>query len=388
MSGVSDWASEAAEKLTRLSRVSGDALAASVSDHPATFVELLSDLGKTEELQSFEMAIAEQADSLNSIFGRLYIGPTTNWDSVLRSVEWTRRLRGLLRGDVPLTLIRSVTEDGPPLPPNPDLGPRLDRLREALDVLDGRFEAPLWAGSRQLLELEDIWRRIEELRYRVDELQSWVDFGDLEARLEKAGLGSFLTRLKGQGFDRSQLLGVFHKSMYQGLVDLMFEEDRLLKEFRGQDHEQLIADFQELDRRLIQLSAYRVIEIANRQKPQGLFVQAPDSEITILQREAVKKRRHMPLRHLFDRISNLLGRLKPCLLMSPISVSQFLIPGRLHFDLVVFDEASQIYTEDAVGAIYRGDQVIVAGDNKQLPPTLFFQHSLDEDFDWDEATEY
>ena len=388
ISGVSDWASEVAERLASLSRVSGEALAARVSDHPATFAELLSDLRKAEELQSLEASMAERADGLHERFGRLYIGPTTNWDSVLRSVEWVRRLRILLRGDISLSLIESVSEDGPPLPPNPEVGPKLDRLHEALDVLNSRFEAPLWAESRQLLELEDIWRRVEDLRYRVDELQSWVDFRDLEARLEKVGLGSFLPRLKKQDLDRTQLLGVFHKSMYQGLVDLMFEEDRLLKGFRGQDHEQLIADFQDLDRRLIQLSAYRVIEIANRQKPQGLFVQAPDSEITILQREAVKKRRHMPLRHLFDRISNLLGRLKPCLLMSPISVSQFLIPGRLHFDLVVFDEASQIYTEDAVGAIYRGDQLIVAGDNKQLPPTLFFQHSLDEDFDWDEAAEY
>jgi hypothetical protein len=71
-------------------------------------------------------------------------------------------------------------------------------------------------------------------------------------------------------------------------------------------------------------------------------------------------------------------------MMSPISVSQFLIPGGIHFDLVVFDEASQIYTEDAVGSIYRGDTLVVAGDPKQLPPTPFFQHTLDEDFDWDE----
>jgi len=71
-------------------------------------------------------------------------------------------------------------------------------------------------------------------------------------------------------------------------------------------------------------------------------------------------------------------------MMSPISVSQFLIPGGLHFDLVVFDEASQIYSEDAVGSIYRGDTLVVAGDPKQLPPTPFFQYTLDEDFDWDE----
>jgi hypothetical protein len=119
-------------------------------------------------------------------------------------------------------------------------------------------------------------------------------------------------------------------------------------------------------------------------KPQGVFVEAPDSEISILLKEAAKKRKQMPLRRLFDRIPNLVRRLKPCFLMSPISVSQFILPDRLHFDLVVFDEASQIFTEDAVGSIYRGDCLIVAGDNKQLPPTPFFQYIADSDDEWEE----
>ncbi|MCW3992699.1 MAG: DUF4011 domain-containing protein [Candidatus Bathyarchaeota archaeon] len=386
--GVSDWAAEVVERLASLSRISGEVLAARKSDHPSTFKELLLDLKKAETLQSFEATLAERSEELQTMFGRCFTGPTTDWDVILRSIEWTRRLRRLLNDDIPPALIESVQEDGPPSPPDPEVGPKLARLYEAIDGIDSRFEAPLWSDARQLLELDDIWRRLGELLSRVDELQTWVDFKDLEAKLGEAGMGGFLTSLIRRGLDRAQLIDTFHKSMYQGLMELIFEEDSTLKEFRGQDHEQLIADFQELDRRFIQLSAYRVIEIANKQKPQGVFVQAPDSEITILQREAVKKRRHMPLRHLFDRIPNLLRRLKPCLLMSPISVSQFLIPGRLHFDLVVFDEASQIYTEDAVGAIYRGDRLIVAGDNKQLPPTAFFQHSLDDDFDWDESTEY
>ena len=84
-----------------------------------------------------------------------------------------------------------------------------------------------------------------------------------------------------------------------------------------------------------------------------------------------------------DRIPNLLVKLKPCLFMSPLSVSQFLPPEKFKFDLVIFDEASQIFTEDAVGAIYRGRQLLVAGDSKQLPPTDFFK-SIDTDSDDDD----
>ena len=386
--GVADWAAEVVDGLGALSRASSGALSARVSDHPSTLVELLSDLRDAEALQVFEAEMADLSEGLRAMFGRRFIGVATDWDAVLGAVEWTRRLRRLLDAGIPPALRASASEGGPQPPPDPEIVLRLEKLRASLDAIEGRFETPLWAEARRLLELDDMRHKVGGLRTRVDEIQTWIDFKDLKARLGKVGLGAFLTRLMEQSSDRAELLDIFHKSIYQGLVDLIFEGDTALREFRGQDHEQLIEDFQELDRRFIQLSAYRVIEIANGQKPQGVFVQAPDSEITILQREAVKKRRHMPLRHLFDRIPNLLMRLKPCLLMSPISVSQFLIPERLHFDLVVFDEASQIYTEDAVGSIYRGDQLIVAGDNKQLPPTPFFQHTLDENFDWDETAEY
>ncbi len=100
-----------------------------------------------------------------------------------------------------------------------------------------------------------------------------------------------------------------------------------------------------------------------------------DASVNLLLREANKKAKHLPLRHLFDQMPGLLARLKPCLLMSPLSVSQFLPADadKLHFDLVVFDEASQLLPEDAIGAVYRGKQLVVTGDNQQLPPTTFFQ---------------
>jgi hypothetical protein len=103
------------------------------------------------------------------------------------------------------------------------------------------------------------------------------------------------------------------------------------------------------------------------------------SEPGILLREIRKKTRHLPIRQLFERIPNLLPRLKPCLLMSPLSVAQYLPADRKRFDLVVFDEASQIGTHDAIGAIARGEQVVIVGDSKQLPPTAFFDKKYEDD---------
>ena len=117
-----------------------------------------------------------------------------------------------------------------------------------------------------------------------------------------------------------------------------------------------------------------------------LFKQ-PIQKQHILQKEAAKKRKLMPIRTLLQKIPNLLIKLKPCLLMSPITVSQFLPAENNKFDLVLFDEASQIVPEDAIGSIYRGKTIVVAGDNKQLPPTSFFQKNLIDDADWDELSD-
>src|SRR5262245_61186798 len=97
------------------------------------------------------------------------------------------------------------------------------------------------------------------------------------------------------------------------------------------------------------------------------------------------RRRHIPPRQLFQRIPNLLHQLKPCVLMSPISVAQYLDAAHPSFDLVVFDEASQVPTWDAVGAIARGAEVVVVGDPKQLPPTNFFMRSDGENEPADEG---
>ena len=378
------WSRDVVERLSQLSKVGAEALATRISDHPATYGELIEDLRTVEELQGFEDEVEGRSEELRGVFGQLYNGLRTDWDKALGAIGWTRRMIRALTGGVPPDLKLAVSQGGPPLPRDPQIALKWKQISSSLDTIDDSFEASRWPEPRGGLTLEEIGIELTGLRSRIDDLQTWVDFKELEGRLGEESLGEFLDKLISQRYKRTQILPTFQKAMYQGLLDMVFREDPALEAFRGKDHEQLIKDFQDLDRRHIRLTAQRVIEIANQQKPQGVFVQAPDSEITVLMREAAKKRRHMPLRNLFERIPNLIRRLKPCMMMSPISVSQFLISGGLHFDLVVFDEASQIYTEDAVGAIYRGDRLVVAGDPKQLPPTPFFQYTIDEGFDWDE----
>ena len=381
---VTEWSYEVSERLNRLEQVSAEALATRLSDIPSTYEDLIMDLKTVEKLQLFEVEVGEDEEKYREVFGGLYDGLHTDWDKVIRAVAWTTQLIRSQTHGLSDELKNAVVEEGGPVPPDPLITERWGRISKNLMDLKDRFSPPLITNPNDLLDLNELKDRLTILRDRIDELQVWVDFKSTGKRLQGEGLGEFIDRLIAQRTDRGALVDVFKKSMYQGLLDLIFFEDKILKDFRGHDHEQLIKDFKDLDQRFIQLTSYRVIENANSNKPQGVFVQAPDSEITILMREAAKKRRHMPLRELFDKVPNLIRRLKPCLMMSPISVSQFLIPGGLEFDLIVFDEASQIYTEDAVGSIYRGNEIVIAGDPKQLPPTPFFQTTMSDDFDWDE----
>jgi len=103
----------------------------------------------------------------------------------------------------------------------------------------------------------------------------------------------------------------------------------------------------------------------------------------LIRQELMKKRNHLPIRKLMTRAGAAVQKLKPVFLMSPLSVAQYLEPGRLLFDMVVIDEASQVKPEDALGSIARGNQAIVVGDSQQLPPTNFFSRVVDEEGDED-----
>lgn len=107
--------------------------------------------------------------------------------------------------------------------------------------------------------------------------------------------------------------------------------------------------------------------------------------MSIIEREITKKRRHLPIRKLVEEAGTALQLIKPCFMMSPMSIAQFLAPGSIDFDVVIFDEASQVKPEDAIGAAARGKQLIVVGDPKQLPPTTFFSRMLGTDEDDEEC---
>jgi hypothetical protein len=173
---------------------------------------------------------------------------------------------------------------------------------------------------------------------------------------------------------------VVERACLESWVDRILESDTdRLRHLRADQLDPIVEEFRRLDVEMINRTSGRVIDACNRRRPRTTIGAAG-----VIQREAQKQRKHMPVRKLLEEAGEVAQALKPCFMMSPLTVSQFLPPG-LRFDVVVFDEASQVRPSDAINCIYRGSQLIVAGDDQQLPPTSFFEAvSMDGDDEWEE----
>jgi hypothetical protein len=377
---------------------------------PPDAVTLVKELQDAEKIQQAEKSEASDDQKWAARFGPLFQGQKSDWAALRKNLTWVLRVREHFAaaspdwqpkgtevkpmaaagntGMPPATFVTMATGAAPPASTR-ELRNALEQFDHALHGFEHRFEPPApQSGGKRLgtLSLDALKKRLIELRDRAGELADWGDWHTLSRRFDHLGLAAFWAELQKAHPTREQLVDVFLKSTLTGWVDRVFMEEPALGGFRRLEHERVLEEFRDLDRRLIAGNARRVALAADARRPEAPQA-IPGSEVAVLMREAHKKARHLPVRRLFEEIPDLLLQLKPCMLMSPLSVSQFLDPARVKFDLVVFDEASQIRPEDAIGAVMRAKQAVVTGDDKQLPPTSFFQQFLDIDEDEDENEE-
>ena len=207
-------------------------------------------------------------------------------------------------------------------------------------------------------------------------LHTWCAWRSAQSDARTAGLATLASALQAGDITPTQASTAFDVNYARWWLAAAVDEDEVLKRFVSAEHESRIDDFRALD------EAYTAI---TRQWIRArLCADLPllDSPLRsgvwgVLRREITKKTRHLPLRQLLQEVPSAVLRLTPCLLMSPLSIAQYLSPDARGFDLVVFDEASQIPVWDAIGAMARGRQVVMVGDPKQLPPTNFFDRAAD-----------
>ena len=210
---------------------------------------------------------------------------------------------------------------------------------------------------------------------RVPSVHDIVRFNQLEKRATEVGIAEVAEAAASLEDAARQLTGLFEHACYSAWLDLAFRERPALAEFDGATHTAIVERFRELD--MAQFHHNRAL-IAERHWQQ-LPRHQGGGQLGILKREFQKKTRHLPIRRLMKDAGRAIQSIKPVFMMSPLSIAKYIPPGSVVFDLVVFDEASQVRPVEALGAIIRGNQGIVVGDSKQLPPTSFFDKMGDDD---------
>lgn len=218
-------------------------------------------------------------------------------------------------------------------------------------------------------------------------LSTWVDFIRVRAPLSDKGLENLLRYTETGSLDLKNIEQIYIYSVFDILAREIITKNQSLACFSGADQNAISKQFIEYDNKLKKLQqekiAYQVAQSCLSNIVSGISNGKVSSytEMGLIYNEVNKKTRHIPIRQLIRRASKSLVALKPCFMMGPHSVAQYLAPGQLEFDLIVMDEASQIKPQDALGTIARGKQLVVVGDPKQLPPTSFFDKNIESDDD-------
>jgi hypothetical protein len=222
----------------------------------------------------------------------------------------------------------------------------------------------------------DMCRRV---MVHADALKEWIAYVGAAAEAKELGLQNVVDSYE-QGADHDGILRAYQKTLLYGLICDAIDESGTLNQFSGAVFNKKIEQYKRMDREWTRLSQREAYCRLASKVPDFTREAAHSSELGILQRCIKSNGRGTSIRKLFDQIPNLLPRLCPCMLMSPISAAQYLDPNRTPFDIVVFDEASQLPTCKAVGVLARGENAIIVGDPKQMPPTSFFAtNTVDED---------
>lgn len=359
--------------------------------------KILSDVLSLQELQN---QIAAAHSSIGTVLNKFWLSGDADWDEVERVCEWVHSfrqavfstsdgdsakmssmyrqlcdlitlandqlMRGGQIGNEILTFVGSLAE--------------FDDARHAISKVGNVNEKIVWVNESGVDLITHMKRLISQWRLATGSLRDWCAWQSARSAVISLGLAPLADAVESGIVKAEELPLVFKKSYYQWWLNMLTDQEPLLRQFMRSKHENKIKRFIETDLAFMQKTKNVIAAKLSSNRPDVFSANAAGtSEMGLLKRELQKKKRHIPVRALLAKIPNLLPRLKPCLLMSPLSVAQYLDAGQQSFDIVIFDEASQIPTWDAVGVIARGKQVVITGDPKQLPPTNFFVKAQEEE---------
>ena len=355
-------------------------------------------LPRLVQLNEEDVALKTMTAEAQTLLDSTFAGLTTDWAAVERCETWAKNFTDATarfgQGDnaaiqaLCARLLPLVGEQRAAMAPNASAGLSLLKYRDAYRDFMTQLDAieQLANSSGALMGAPDAPAAMSRVRGTLQrwagarrQIRIWCSWQSIRSRALAQGLVSVISALERGLIEIDRVVDYFEYSYQTWWLKRVIDRDPVLRSFASVEHERKIMEFRSIDEKFQQLTRDFIIARLAGKIPNANVPTGPDSEMGRLRRQLQMQRGLLSVRTLVQSLPTLLPKLKPCLLMSPLSVAQYLDASHPQFDLIVFDEASQIPVWDAVGAIARGRQLVVVGDPKQLPPTNFFNRVDDPD---------
>jgi very-short-patch-repair endonuclease len=337
-----------------------------------TLAEQTTDLKLSDQLRRDRVALDSRAAHARTLFGQLWQGQGSDWAALDSYITWVTEFRQTcLRFHLDTSRIADVAAR--PTPSTADVTALATLSRESVAQLVDLTALIGWpTGYLADTTFPEILARLNALLAAVGSGPTWAAY-EHSRREAAAGLGSdFVAAAQSGELPFGDLARVFQRAFFAKWLAACLRERPILERFRTLSHEERIAEFRNLDETVLRDNRARVVSQLRDTVQHRLKQPDAVAGMPVLRRELARQRGLQPLRLTLREAESAIRAIKPCFMMSPLTVAQFLDGKHPTFDVVIFDEASQLPAEDAMGAIVRGRQLVVVGDPKQLPPTSFF----------------
>ncbi len=352
-------------------------------EKPWSDVQILEYLKQAKKVADLQKDV-ENTDELGKLFDQYWCGIESDWIELKAIYEWIQKFRDLYQQEV-------ITDQGLELAEKSNTNlPNIEEQSKGITSLLNEVEQEI-EELQVLVEAEDqfsvevnddqkinkVIDLLGDMSDNADQIRSWSTFVSWRNKCFDTPAEDYLRSALEEEVEPNSLRQAFERRFLRDWLEKIFKERTVLADFHSSVHTSRLEEFQELDERSKEFAQERARSELYSRRKQLLKDDNLQDQLNYLQRQARLSRGIDPIRRILQKAGEVVQTIKPCIMMSPLSVAKYLPPEETHFDLLVFDEASQITPEDSVGAFVRAEQVVIVGDSKQLPPTQFFSTSSD-----------
>ncbi len=316
-------------------------------------------------LQEFESV----KQSVPSCLQEMVTDSVTMEDVLEKQQEWENRLSAVENYSSKIATLRANNMLSAAIPLMKDLLNRREAFTQSEQVISELLvmtmpeDATDWIGRKK--------ECLNDIEENYSKLRDWVNYQEIRAECLSNGLED-ICELYSSGMEHEKVVPVYKRCLLKALIWNVIADEPVLDKFTGNTFDESIREYKNLEDELIELTKEEMLYKLSHNLPSGHGDSGETAELKFLTKAITSNGRGLSIRTIMDKAPNVTRKMCPCFLMSPLSVAQFISPESELFDIVMFDEASQIRTCEAVGSLSRGRNAVIVGDPNQMPPTSFF----------------